>query len=201
MQDTNRLVRKPHRQAVAISLRIYRNRRNPQITHLGLDSRRFILVTDDSHAQTISQDGHMDRVLRHAIEQGLTPVTAIQMMTINTAEHFGLTKEMGMIAPGRWADILLVHDLMKFKADLVIAKGQVIAEDGEWQIKLPTVKYPKWLTNSVHLKRSLKAEDFVLRARASHKSSIEAHMIGVIENQAPTHHLAGIRAHQRRDPA
>ena len=43
------------------------------ITHLGLDPRRFILVTDDSHAQTISHDGHMDRVLRHAIAQGLIP--------------------------------------------------------------------------------------------------------------------------------
>ena len=57
----------------------------------------------------------MDRVLRHAIEQGLKPITAIQMMTINTAEHFGLSKEMGMIAPGRWADVVLVKDLNNFK--------------------------------------------------------------------------------------
>jgi adenine deaminase len=52
-----------------------------------LDPRRFILCTDDSHAKTLSQDGHMDRVLRHAIAEGLPPMTAIQMMTINTAEH------------------------------------------------------------------------------------------------------------------
>lgn len=114
---------------------------------------------------------------------------AIQMMTINAAEHFGLTKEMGMIAPGRWGDVLLVEDLMNFKADVVIARGQVIAEAGEWQVKLPAVKYPKWVTKSVHLKRTLKAQDFVLRTRAANGSSIEAHIIGVIENQAPTHHL------------
>jgi adenine deaminase len=101
------------------------------IKYLGMDSRRFMLVTDDSHAQTISEEGHTDRVLRHAIEQGLNPITAIQMMTINTAEHFGLSREMGMIAPGRWADIVLVRDLNDFKADLVIARGQVIAENGE----------------------------------------------------------------------
>ncbi|HJR78743.1 MAG TPA: amidohydrolase family protein, partial [Anaerolineales bacterium] len=94
------------------------------ITQLGLDSRHFILVTDDSHAQTIAQDGHMDRVLRHAIEQGLEPITAIQMMTINSAEHFGVSREMGMIAPGRWADVVLVEDLKNFKADVVIAKGR-----------------------------------------------------------------------------
>jgi adenine deaminase len=158
------------------------------ITHLGLDSRHFILVTDDSHAQTISQDGHMDRVLRHAIEQGLNPVTAIQMMTINTAEHFGVSKEMGMIAPGRWADVVLVKDLNNFKADLVIAKGVVIAEAGKWKVDLPKFKYPSWVMKSVKLKRSLKAEDFRLEVR-SKKPGVKANVIGVIENQAPTRHL------------
>jgi adenine deaminase len=158
------------------------------ITEKKLDSRRFILCTDDSHAQTLSQDGHMDRVLKHAIEQGLAPLTAIQMMTINTAEHFGLTKDMGMIAPGRWADVLLVKDLRNFKADVVIAKGQVIAENGEWQINLPVVKHPQWAVKSVHVKRALKAEDFKLKA-TSRKSKVTAHVIGVIENQAPTKHV------------
>ena len=116
-------------------------------------------------------------------------MTAIQMMTINTAEHFGLTKEMGMIAPGRWADVLLVEDLRNFKADMVIAKGQVIAENGELLVKLPVVKYPNWVTKSVHLKKPLKAEDFALRTRADDGSEVEAHVIGVIENQAPTRHL------------
>ena len=158
------------------------------ITQHGLDPRHFILVTDDSHAQTLAHDGHMDRVLRHAIEQGLKPVTAIQMMTINTAEHFGLSREMGMIAPGRWADVVLVKDLMDFKADIVIAKGHVIAEDGKWKIDLPKFTYPAWATNSVHLKRKLKADDFKLSVEGQ-RSNVKANVIGVIENQAPTRHL------------
>jgi adenine deaminase len=158
------------------------------VTQLGLDPRRFILVTDDSHAQTISQDGHMDRVLRHAIEQGVSPLTAIQMMTINTAEHFGLTREIGMIAPGRWADVVLARDLNDFKADLVVARGQVIAEDGKLKISLPKFKYPAWATNSVHLKRKLTASDFALKVKTN-KSTVKANVIGVIENQAPTQHL------------
>jgi adenine deaminase len=158
------------------------------VTRLGLDSRRFILVTDDSHAQTISQDGHMDRVLRHAIEQGLDPLTAIQMCTINSAEHFGLTRELGMIAPGRWADVVLVRDLNHFKADLVIAKGQVIAENGKLKVNLPKFKYPAWATNSVHLKRKLDASDFALKVNGN-KATLKANVIGVIENQAPTRHL------------
>ncbi|WKZ34761.1 MAG: adenine deaminase [Anaerolineales bacterium] len=159
------------------------------ITEKKMDSRRFILCTDDSHAETLTQEGHMDRVLRHAIGEGLNPMTAIQMMTINTAEHFGLTREMGMIAPGRWADVLLVEDLMNFKADLVIAKGQVIAEKGELLVKLPVVKYPSWVTKSVKMKRKLTAQDFALRTRAAAGAEVEAHVIGVIENQAPTRHL------------
>lgn len=156
------------------------------ITKLKLDSRRFLLCTDDSHAQTISQDGHMDRVLRHAIAEGLEPMTAIQMCTLNTAEHFGLTRELGMIAPGRWADILLVDELRDFRAEMVIARGQVIAQKGKWSVDLPSAKYPKWAADSVHLKRPLKAEDFVIRVEGS---KVTAHVIGVIENQAPTRHL------------
>jgi adenine deaminase len=158
------------------------------ITRLGMDPRRFILVTDDSHAQTISQDGHMDRVLRHAIEQGLEPITAIQMMTINTAEHFGVSREMGMIAPGRWADVVLVKNLNHFNAEMVIARGQVIAENGEWNVKLPKFTYPSWATKSVKLKRRLKADDFKLEVK-SNTLHVRANVIGVIENQAPTQHL------------
>ncbi|MBK7454431.1 MAG: adenine deaminase [Anaerolineales bacterium] len=159
------------------------------ITEKKMDSRRFILCTDDSHAETLSEDGHMDRVLRHAISEGLDPMTAIQMMTINSAEHFGLTKEMGMIAPGRWADVLIVNDLKNFKVDTVVAKGRVVAEKGKLLIDLPPQKYPKWATSSVHLKRMLKAQDFILKTRAVNGAEVEAHVIGVIENQAPTRHL------------
>ncbi len=179
------------------------------ITEKKMDSRRFILCTDDSHAATLSEDGHMDRVLRHAISEGLDPMTAIQMMTINSAEHFGLTKEMGMIAPGRWADVLIVNDLKNFKVDIVVAKGRVVAEKGKLLIDLPPQKYPKWATSSVHLKRMLKAQDFILKTRAVNGAEVEAHVIGVIENQAPTRHLrmkvtaqnGEVRADLKRDLA
>ncbi|MEW6404546.1 MAG: adenine deaminase [Chloroflexota bacterium] len=169
------------------------------ITEEKLDPRRFLLCTDDSHAQTITREGHMDRVLRHAISEGLDPIIAIQMCTINTAEHFGLTRELGMIAPGRWADVVLVDNLKDFHADMVIARGQVIAEKGKWVFDLPQAKYPKWVKQSVKLKRPLRAEDFVLKApspltpfpegEGPEVRVVMAHVIGVIENQAPTRHL------------
>ncbi|MFH1635898.1 MAG: adenine deaminase [Chloroflexota bacterium] len=169
------------------------------ITEQGLDSRHFILCTDDSHSQTLVDEGHIDRVVRHAIAQGLAPITAIQMATLNAAEHFGVGRDIGMIAPGRYADILLVRDLPQFQAEVVIAQGQVIAKDGNLLIDLPSYPYPEWATQSVHLGKSLTAEDFRLPIPnlpiyqppnlQSPISNLTANVIGIIENQAPTKHL------------
>jgi len=159
------------------------------ITQLGLDPRHFILCTDDSHAETLVEDGHMDRVLRHAIAEGLPPMTALQMATLNTAEHFGLAREIGQSAPGRWADILIVPDLRDFWPRLVLARGAVIAEEGKWLIELPSISYPQWATHSVHLQRPLQAADFTLAAPPGSNGRVRANVIGVIENQAPTRHL------------
>jgi adenine deaminase len=159
------------------------------ITELGLDPRRFILCTDDSHSATLVMEGHIDRVLRHAIAQGLNPITAIQMATINTAEHFGVSREMGMIAPGRFADIVLVRDLANFYAEMVIARGKVMAEWGNLLIDLPSYTYPEWVLNSVHLPRSVNAEDFVIKVDPGGNGIVKANVIGVIENQAPNRHL------------
>ncbi|MGD8554747.1 MAG: adenine deaminase [Anaerolineales bacterium] len=157
------------------------------VTELGLDPRHFLLVTDDSHSATLVEEGHMDRVLRHAIEQGLSPLTAIQMATLNTAEHFGVAREVGQIAPGRFADILLVKDLAQMKPDMVIAKGTVAAEQGKLLLDVPAFAYPPEARASVHLPRGLTAEDFVLTAPG--EGEVQVNVIGVIENQAPTRHL------------
>jgi adenine deaminase len=161
------------------------------ITEKQLDPRHFILCTDDCHAGTLIREGHMDRVLRHAIEQGLSAMTAIQMATINTAEHFHLDREMGQIAPGRWADILLVKNLKTFEADLVIAKGKVAAENGKLLSEMPAQVYPDWAVRSVNINRQLTGDDFRIHVdgKARGGDSVQAHVIGVIENQAPNEHL------------
>jgi len=160
----------------------------PAVTRGGLDSRHFILCTDDSHSETLVTEGHMDRVLRHAINEGLAPLRAIQMATLNTAEHFGLSRDMGQIAPGRYADVLLVPDLDRFRADVVMARGKVAAEEGKLLLEMPSTTYPQWAMQSVHLLRKLAAADF--RLPAAHLGPrATAHVIGVIENQAPTWHV------------
>jgi adenine deaminase len=157
------------------------------ITELKLDPRNFILCTDDSHSQTLVSEGHVDRALRQAIAHGVSPMTAIQMTTLNTAQHFHVTHDVGMIAPGRYADILLVENLAEFQAALVIARGQVIAREMNLLVEMPVYPYPDWATHSVHLSKKLTATDF--RLPAPQAGPLTAHVIGVIENQAPTRHL------------
>jgi adenine deaminase len=158
------------------------------ITEEGLDPRHFILCTDDCHSGTLVHEGHVDRAVKHAISRGVQPVTAIQMATINTAEHFGLSREIGMIAPGRFADILIVTDLPHLKIEQVIAKGVLVAENGRLLTDMPAFNYPSWVTSSVRLGQALSAKDFRLAADKG-ASRLTANVIGVIENQAPTRHL------------
>ena len=159
------------------------------ITEMRIASRHFILCTDDVHSRTLVKEGHVDRAVRQAISRGLAPINAIQMATLNTAEHFGLSRQVGMIAPGRYADILLVSDLPRLKIDQVFARGQLVAEAGRPTIDGPVYAYPDWVRDSIKLQRPLTAEVFRLGYPDASSGSLTANVIGIIENQAPTRHL------------
>jgi len=160
------------------------------ITELGLDSRNFILCTDDSHSGTLINDGHMNNVVRHAIKQGLRPVTAIQMATLNTAEHFGLDKDIGSITPGRYADIVLTSDLTSLPIDMVIAAGEIIAANGQLQVEISPYPYPAMALGTVKINRELTAYDFDVPSPSA--ESVKVRVIGVVENQAPTRALTRV---------
>ena len=158
------------------------------ITEQGIDPRNFILCTDDSHSGTLVEEGHMDRVVRHAIAQGLKPITAIQMATINTAQHFKMEREIGSIAPGRLADFLIVSDLAQMSVDEVYGRGVRLAKGGKLEADIPPYDYPASVKATVKLGKSLAAEDFDIAAPEG-ANEVRARVIGVIENQAPTRAL------------
>ncbi|MGB5058517.1 MAG: adenine deaminase [Candidatus Promineifilaceae bacterium] len=161
------------------------------ITEMGLDSRSFILCTDDSHSGTLVHEGHMNRVVRHVIAQGLKPITAIQMAMLNTAVHFNVEKDIGSITPGRYADIVISSDLVELPIEVVVAGGKVVAENGRLAIDLPPHNYPAFAKNTVKLGKHLQPTDFDIHAptlRTPH-SALPTRVIGVIENQAPTRAL------------
>jgi adenine deaminase len=155
------------------------------VTEHRIDPRNIILCTDDSHSGTLVREGHMDRVVRHAIEQGLRPVTAIQMATINTAQHFGLERELGSITPGRRADFLIVSDLPALTIDEVYGRGVRLANEGKLAAEIAAYEYPASARNTVRLGKTLDADDFVIAAPVN-SGEVDVRVIGVIENQAPT---------------
>ncbi len=155
------------------------------ITEKGLDPRNFILCTDDCHSGTLVNDGHMNRVVRHAIDCGCDPLVALQMATINTATHFGLERDLGSIAPGRRADVILTSDLKTLPIEHVIARGKTVAQDGEVLVDCPHYDWPAHARQTVNMGRARTAEDFEVKAPEGAKQ-VTANVIGVIENQAPT---------------
>lgn len=155
------------------------------ITERGLDPRNMILCTDDCHSGTLVNDGHMNRVVRHAIDCGCDPLIALQMATINTATHFGLERDIGSLTPGRRADVILTSDLKTLPIETVIARGQIVAENGTCLVDCPHYDWPPHARQTVNMARDLTADDFTITAPAG-ANAVTANVIGVVENQAPT---------------
>ena len=155
------------------------------VTEKGLDPRNFILCTDDCHSGTLVHDGHMNRVVRHAIDCGCDPLVALQMATVNTATHFGLERDLGSIAPGRRADVILTSDLRTLPIEVVIARGVIVARDGELAVDCPHLDWPEDVRRTVNLGKSLSDTDFEIAAPEG-RNAVTARVIGVVENQAPT---------------
>ena len=98
------------------------------------NTRKCIFVTDDRHPADLKE--HINGMVRRVVEAGVDPIKAVQIASLNTAEYFGL-KDLGAIAPGYKADLLVLPDLKTFKPDIVLKDGQVIAQDGKLAVEIP----------------------------------------------------------------
>ncbi len=134
------------------------------ITRFKVDSRLAVLVSDDTHPDTLISLGHLDHIVKRAIEEGVDPVTAIQMVTINTAECFMMSKDFGSISPSKVADILFISDLENVKIEKVIIGGELVAEKGKMLKEDTPVTYPDWSKNTVKLGKTLTPDDFKVEA-------------------------------------
>lgn len=118
------------------------------VTEEKMDSRRCILATDDMVAADLENLGHMNEIVRRTIREGVSPVEAIQMVTINPATYFGLN-DIGVLSPGKVADIAVIDDLENMKIAGVFIDGKLVAYDGKLLIDLPTYTYPDEVKNSI----------------------------------------------------
>ena len=136
----------------------------PAIINNDIDTRLCCLITDDNHPRTNLVEGHIDRVLRLAVSLGIDPVTAIQMVTINTATCFHMEREIGSITPGKCADIVFLNNLLEFKVIRMMIDGEIVAEDGKPLFEVEPFDYPDFVKNSMHVGQEITAETFKIPA-------------------------------------
>ncbi len=170
------------------------------IDNPGLDTRFFTMVTDDVTPATIAEHGHLNRVVRDAIALGVSPMLAIQMVTINAAQLLEKSRWIGTISPGRAADILVVSNLEKIIIDQVYADGVLVAEHGEMVVEFSKYSYPKWALNSVHLKPT-QLTDYEIPAEKPTKVRVMRLYPGKVHTTEEIHELKPVRGSLQADPA
>ncbi len=146
---------------------------------LPVTERRLCLCTDDRHPADLLEEGSIDHLVRIAIAEGVDPVVAIRMATLNPAEHYGL-KDRGAIAPGRRADLVVFRDLAAPRAEMVFRSGRLVARNG--RLLNDETRPPRSLPPTVHI--DAERLDFSIRAAGN-----RVRVIGAIANQLVTESL------------
>jgi adenine deaminase len=141
-----------------------------KIRGLGLDLRRLILASDGAAPEDLVRRRYMDHVVQKAIGCGFSPVTAIQMATLNVAEHFRLDGFLGAVAPGRLADVVIIPDVATIAPEVVIANGRVIFENGRVLAEGRRHLFSEASRNTVRLTRDQAPSDFSIRTPAGSRT-------------------------------
>ena len=156
------------------------------ITERKVDTRFVNLISDDTHPHTLVRDGHLDHVLRAAVECGIDVIQAIQMLTINVATCFRMDNELGSVTPGKCADIIFLDGLDTLNVTRTIIDGTVVAQDGKPLFDYEPFKFPEWVTHSVHLGRQITPESFAVPAPDGAKDSVKVRTIEIIPSKVGT---------------
>lgn len=136
----------------------------PVIAGGRVDARLCQLVSDDTHPNTLVSEGHLDRILRMAVREGIDAVTAIQMVTLNMAECFRLAQDLGSVTPGKCTDLVFLEDFRDFRVTCTIIDGELVAEGGQALFAAPTYEYPSWMTDTMHVGGEIDERSFRIPA-------------------------------------
>ncbi len=147
------------------------------ITQEHVDTRYCSMVSDDIDALHISRLGHLDNKVRIAVKEGVDPVTAIQMVTLNPAESLRIQDKVGSITPGKIADIVFLSSLEECRVERVIANGELVVDGRDLVKELPAPNYSNLLRDTVKLSRKITGDDLVLKADFGYTRA-KVHVIG-----------------------
>ena len=139
-----------------------------------VDTRFASLVSDDAHPFTLISEGHLDRIVRKAIKLGIDPVTAVQMVTINTAQCFKMDDELGSITPSRCADIIFIDDLEAFHVTRTMINGDVVAENGRFIADFEPFSYPEYALNTMHVGEVITPDTFKIKTDRTGEVTVRA---------------------------
>jgi adenine deaminase len=130
----------------------------------GVDLRRLVLASDGASPADLIGGRYLAAAVQKAIACGFAPVAAIQMATLNAAEHFRLDGWLGGIAPGKLADFVLIPQPDRIAPETVVADGRVVFDDGRLLAEVRRHRFAEKSRNSLRLPRPLAAADFALPA-------------------------------------
>ena len=134
------------------------------------DWSQIAFTTDDRSASDTVKLGASDYNARTAISHGLSPEIAIQCITINPARHMRLTQWVGSLAPGRFADVVLLSDVAKLEIAKVWADGSQVSEGTTFSGHVPKIDWPDWARQTVNIQRTVIASDFAIEAEYGRNS-------------------------------
>jgi adenine deaminase len=155
----------------------------PAITERGADTSYFSFCTDEQELAAIAHDGHIDRLVRRAIREGIAPVEAVRMATINAARGIGIDKDYGSISPGRFASIVVVGDLATLPISMVLSRGAIAARDGEYLLAPTPAVYGAETRQAVVIEDPITADDFLI---AEPDGRMRARVIGMVPGKLAT---------------
>lgn len=141
----------------------------PALLRKGVSLDRCILVSDDRHPRDLLVEGHLDRLVRKAVDMGVALTEAVGMVSWNPARRFGL-RDVGAIAPGFKANITVLSE--DLRAEMVIFKGSLVAVGGRLEAELPQPTHEPEVYRTVRLARELKPDDFKIRAGVREGSAL-----------------------------
>ena len=130
-------------------------------------------VTDDRDAAHTLEIGTLDNDIRTAIKAGVPVEAAYTMVSFYPAKHHRVDEWVGSIAPGKFADVVLVSDLPNVKIERVFADGIQVSEGKKYLLTVPKIDWPEWATHTINLGRKFEAKDFIIKAPAG-KTTVTA---------------------------